>query len=254
MRDIFPVVVDGLWRQGAKNLAVRLVSAEGQPLPAWTPGAHIDLHLPCGLIRQYSLTGSPAERDHYLLCIAREAQSRGGSGYVHDTLRPGQPLMISAPRNHFPLHEGGHVVLLAAGIGITPLLAMAHARAASGATTRFLWFISARACSTWATGASSITSETGLSLRAAGATASGSSRSSRLIHRIMLFPFTLPAPRWRFTPRRRGDLQLTGRQPAHPPARGQLIIHAHPPPFAAPVLQKPRPACAIPGRAAIAPL
>ena len=110
MRDIFPVVVDGLWRQGAKNLAVRLVSAEGQPLPAWTPGAHIDLHLPCGLIRQYSLTGNPAERDHYLLCVAREAQSRGGSGYVHDTLRPGQPLMISAPRNHFPLHEGGHVV------------------------------------------------------------------------------------------------------------------------------------------------
>lgn len=59
MRDILPVVVDGLWRQGAKNLAVRLVSADGQPLPAWTPGAHIDLHLPCGLIRQYSLTGSP---------------------------------------------------------------------------------------------------------------------------------------------------------------------------------------------------
>ncbi len=47
MRDILPVVVDGLWRQGAKNLAVRLVSAEGQPLPSWTPGAHIDLHLPC---------------------------------------------------------------------------------------------------------------------------------------------------------------------------------------------------------------
>ncbi len=136
MRDILPVVVDGLWRQGAKNLAVRLVSAEGQPLPAWTPGAHIDLHLPCGLIRQYSLTGSPAERDRYLLCIARESQSRGGSRYIHDTLRPGQPLMISAPRNHFPLHEGGHVVLLAAGIGITPLLAMAHARAASGAALR----------------------------------------------------------------------------------------------------------------------
>ncbi len=64
---------------GRENLAVRLVSAEGQPLPAWTPGAHIDLHLPCGLIRQYSLTGSPAERDRYLLCIARESQSRGGS-------------------------------------------------------------------------------------------------------------------------------------------------------------------------------
>ncbi len=71
MRDILPVVVDGLWRQGAKNLAVRLVSAEGQPLPAWTPGAHIDLHLPCGLIRQYSLTGSPAER--IAICSASPA-------------------------------------------------------------------------------------------------------------------------------------------------------------------------------------
>ncbi|EOE2306201.1 nucleotide-binding domain containing protein [Klebsiella pneumoniae] len=142
MRDILPVVVDGLWRQGAKNLAVRLVSAEGQPLPAWTPGAHIDLHLPCGLIRQYSLTGSPAERDRYLLCIARESQSRGGSRYIHDTLRPGQPLIISAPRNHFPLHEGGHVVLLAAGIGITPLLAMAHARAASGASFTLHYYVS----------------------------------------------------------------------------------------------------------------
>ncbi len=59
MRDILPVVVDGLWRQGAKNLAVSLVSAEGQPLPAWTPGAHIDLHLPCGLIRQYSPDRQP---------------------------------------------------------------------------------------------------------------------------------------------------------------------------------------------------
>lgn len=127
------------WRE---KPAVRLVSAEGQPLPAWTPGAHIDLHLPCGLIRQYSLTGSPAERDRYLLCIARESQSRGGSRYIHDTLRPGQPLMISAPRNHFPLHEGGHVVLLAAGIGITPLLAMAHARAASGASFTLHYYVS----------------------------------------------------------------------------------------------------------------
>ncbi|VGP44864.1 hypothetical protein SB01139_04601 [Klebsiella pneumoniae] len=124
----------------------------------------------------------------------------------------------------------------------------------SGATTRFLWFISARACSTWATGASSITSETGLSLRAAGATASGSSRSSRLIHRIMLFPFTLPAPRWRFTSRRRDDVQLPGRQPAHPPARGQLLIHAYPSPLSVPILQKPRPASLIPNRPAIAPL
>ena len=87
-----------------------------------------------------------------------------------------------------------------------------------------------------------------------GATASGSSRSSRLIHRIMLFPFTLPAPRWRFTSRRRDDVQLTGRQPAHPPARGQLLIHAYPSPLSVPILQKPRPASLIPNRPAIAPL
>ena len=83
---------------------------------------------------------------------------------------------------------------------------------------------------------------------------SGSSRSSRLIHRIMLFPFTLPAPRWRFTSRRRDDVQLTGRQPAHPPARGQLLIHAYPSPLSVPILQKPRPASLIPNRPAIAPL
>ena len=72
MRDILPVVVDGLWRQGAKNLAVRLVSADGQPLPAWAPGAHIDLHLPCGLIRQYSLTGS--RPDGITICSASPAR------------------------------------------------------------------------------------------------------------------------------------------------------------------------------------
>jgi hypothetical protein len=81
------------------------------------------------------------------------------------------------------------------------------------------------------------TSETGLSFRAA-TTASGSSKS-RLIHRIILFPFTLPAPRWRFTSRRRDDVQLTVRQPAHPPARGQLLIHAHPSPLSVPSCRNP---------------
>ncbi len=70
MRDILPVVVDGLWRQREK-FGRSSGERRGQPLPAWTPGSHIDLHLPCGLIRQYSLTGSPAEQDRYLLCIAR---------------------------------------------------------------------------------------------------------------------------------------------------------------------------------------
>lgn len=124
------VIVDGLWREGNKSLAVRLVAENGEALPAWQPGAHVDVHLPCGVVRQYSLTGA-CENASYLICVGRETASRGGSRYVHETLRPGQTLAISAPRNLFPLTQSERVVLLAAGIGITPLYAMAlHLNAA----------------------------------------------------------------------------------------------------------------------------
>ncbi|HGH4668168.1 TPA: 2Fe-2S iron-sulfur cluster-binding protein [Enterobacter cloacae] len=125
------VIVDGLWRQGNKSLAVRLVAENGEALPEWQPGAHIDVHLPCGVIRQYSLTGS-CENESYLICVGRETASRGGSRYIHETLRPGQKLLISAPRNLFALQEAEQVLLLAAGIGITPLYAMALALEAAG--------------------------------------------------------------------------------------------------------------------------
>lgn len=125
------VIVDGLWREGDKSLAVRLVAEDGEALPAWQPGAHVDVHLPCGLIRQYSLTGA-CEDEGYLICVGRESASRGGSRYVHETLRPGQKLMISAPRNLFPLRQAERVLLLAAGIGITPLYAMALQLKAAG--------------------------------------------------------------------------------------------------------------------------
>ncbi|WP_259564346.1 PDR/VanB family oxidoreductase [Enterobacter sichuanensis] len=125
------VIVDGLWREGDKSLAVRLVAENGEALPAWQPGAHIDVHLPCGVIRQYSLTGACGD-EGYLICVGREAASRGGSRYVHETLRPGQKLLISAPRNLFPLVQAERVLLLAAGIGITPLYAMALQLKAAG--------------------------------------------------------------------------------------------------------------------------
>ncbi|MBE3176784.1 PDR/VanB family oxidoreductase [Enterobacter bugandensis] len=125
------VIVDGLWREGDKSLAVRLVAENGDALPAWRPGAHIDVHLPCGVVRQYSLTGACGD-ESYLICVGREAASRGGSRYVHETLRPGQRLSISAPRNLFPLHQAERVLLLAAGIGITPLYAMALQLKATG--------------------------------------------------------------------------------------------------------------------------
>lgn len=95
-------------------------------LPRPEPGAHVDLHLPGGAVRQYSLTaGSSCEA--YVLGILREPRSRGGSAAVHEILRPGDVLRISAPRNAFALVPGdGPVLLIAGGIGMTPLLAMAE--------------------------------------------------------------------------------------------------------------------------------
>lgn len=96
-------------------------------LPAFTAGAHIDLHLPNGLIRSYSLLNAQNESHSYVIGVNRDAQSRGGSRYMHETLRPGDVLTISAPRNNFPLDDSASLaVLVAGGIGITPILGMIH--------------------------------------------------------------------------------------------------------------------------------
>ena len=145
MNDVLKVVVEGLWRQGEQNLAIRLVAENGQPLPAWQPGAHIDVHLPCGIIRQYSLTGAGSADDGYLICVAQENTSRGGSRYIHQQLRPGQTLLISPPRNLFPLQALEPVTLLAAGIGITPLYAMALRLNAEGVPFRLHYYLKNRA-------------------------------------------------------------------------------------------------------------
>lgn len=128
----FSVVVDGLSRQGSHAIAVSLVREDGEPLPVWEAGAHVDVQLENGLIRQYSLTGSPQRRDRYLICVGLASESRGGSRYIHQQLRLGQRLQLSAPRNLFPLVAAQKVVLIAAGIGLTPLLAMAEHLEASG--------------------------------------------------------------------------------------------------------------------------
>ena len=118
--------------QGIISLQLRL--STGGPLPRFSAGAHIDVHLPNGQVRQYSLCGDPLEEDFYEIAILREAQGRGGSKSAHDDLREGDTLRISAPRNHFPLAEAPHSLLLAGGIGITPLLAMARQLHADGAS------------------------------------------------------------------------------------------------------------------------
>jgi ferredoxin-NADP reductase len=101
-----------------------MTSADGGQLPEWTPGAHVDLHLPCGLVRQYSLCGDPAERGRWRVAVLREPAGRGGSACVHDDLVPGDELAAAGPRNNFPLVDATEYLFLAGGIGITPILPM----------------------------------------------------------------------------------------------------------------------------------
>lgn len=106
-------------------VSLELISADGGMLPAFTPGAHIDVHLPGGLIRQYSLMSDCQDRSCFRLGVLREPQSRGGSIVLHDRVKTGDLLQISTPRNRFELVPSLHSLLLAGGIGITPIFCMA---------------------------------------------------------------------------------------------------------------------------------
>lgn len=111
-----------------------LVQTNGAALPAFSAGSHIDVHLPGGITRQYSLCNDPAESHRYLIGVLRDPQSRGGSQAMHDLVNEGDTLQISAPKNHFPLaHDAKRSVLLAGGIGVTPILCMAERLAIAGA-------------------------------------------------------------------------------------------------------------------------
>ncbi len=110
-----------------------LVAADDQPLPAFTPGAHIDVHVPGGPVRQYSLCNGPDDTHCYRIAVLKEAASRGGSVGMH-ALEVGASLEISAPKNHFALApDARRSLLFAGGIGITPLLCMAQWLGATGA-------------------------------------------------------------------------------------------------------------------------
>lgn len=112
-----------------------LVHPQGALLPAFEAGAHIDVALPNGLVRQYSLCNAPGERHRYLIAVLNEAASRGGSRALHTDVKVGDVLRISAPRNHFALTPTAQKsLLLAGGIGVTPLLCMAEQLAAKAAS------------------------------------------------------------------------------------------------------------------------
>lgn len=114
---------------------LELVAVDGSPLPAFSAGSHVDVHLPGGIVRQYSLCNDPAEAHRYLIAVLRDPASRGGSAAVHDLVKEGDVLTISTPKNHFALaHQAIRHLLLAGGIGVTPILCMAERLAVMGAT------------------------------------------------------------------------------------------------------------------------
>jgi vanillate O-demethylase ferredoxin subunit len=114
--------------------SVELIAAEGGALPAFTAGAHVDVLLGNGEERSYSLLNDATETQRYVIAVLRETESRGGSTFVHDRLREGDVLTSSPPTNNFPLNEAGERhILIAGGIGITPLMAMSRRLAARDA-------------------------------------------------------------------------------------------------------------------------
>ncbi|MFF4835218.1 PDR/VanB family oxidoreductase [Streptomyces sp. NPDC001315] len=105
-------------------VSLLLTDPAGTPLPAWRPGAHLELELPSGLVRQYSLCGDPSDRTGYRVAVLREDGGRGGSKEIHTALPVGTQLTVRGPRNHFELAESDAYVFIAGGVGITPILAM----------------------------------------------------------------------------------------------------------------------------------
>lgn len=133
MGDSFTVKVACKTRGAQEVCILELQRDDGGVLPSYTPGAHIDVHLPNGLVRQYSLTRFRKDPASYQIAVLREPDSRGGSLAVHESLNLGDTLQISAPRNLFPLAANAEqALLLAGGIGITPILCMADYLASEG--------------------------------------------------------------------------------------------------------------------------
>jgi ferredoxin-NADP reductase len=124
--DVDTLVVTG--KRAAADGVVELVLAhpDGKRLPDWAPGAHVDLMLPNGSTRQYSLCGSRWDAFRYRVGVLREPAGRGGSAFVHDRLRVGDTVGVGGPRNNFALVPSAQYLFIAGGIGITPLLPMVH--------------------------------------------------------------------------------------------------------------------------------
>ena len=107
-------------------VSLELADENGNHLPDFTAGAHIDVHLPDGIVRQYSLLNDSTENHRYVIAVLKDDKSRGGSVAIHEKIKVGDVLKVSTPKNHFPLTNASRSLLFAGGIGVTPILSMAH--------------------------------------------------------------------------------------------------------------------------------
>ncbi|WP_447776287.1 PDR/VanB family oxidoreductase [Pseudomonas chlororaphis] len=131
--ELLKVIVSKREIQGDGVVVLDLISPDGGLLPGFEAGAHVDIHVAPGLVRQYSLCGDPANAGVYRLGVLKDPASRGGSIGVHEELLEGTEVTISTPRNHFPLAtQVTRSILIGGGIGITPMIAMAYALQADG--------------------------------------------------------------------------------------------------------------------------
>jgi ferredoxin-NADP reductase len=135
----FRVLVRQMIWEAEDVLSLDLERPDGLALPDWTPGSHVDLVLPGGLIRQYSLCGPPERRNSWTIAVLRESGRAGGSDYVHTVLRPGMMVEAAGPRNNFSLCDAPRYLFIAGGIGITPLLPMIGEVRRAGREMRLLY-------------------------------------------------------------------------------------------------------------------
>lgn len=145
MSTLIDAFVKTIRHEAEGIIGLELLPAPGATFPPFDAGSHIDLHLPNGMVRNYSLLNSPGETGRYVIGVLQDRASRGGSVCVHQQLRVGMTLPIAAPRNNFRLHEdAGHSVLVAGGIGITPILCMLRRLKAIGGSHELLYFARSR--------------------------------------------------------------------------------------------------------------
>lgn len=133
------LVVEAVDHVADEVVAVTLADPGGEALPPWTPGAHVDLILEPGLVRQYSLCGSPSDSGTIRVAILKAPGGRGGSAFVHERVHPGSLVRVRGPRNHFSLVGSPRYLFIAGGIGITPLLPMIAEASAAGAAWTLLY-------------------------------------------------------------------------------------------------------------------